>query len=448
MNKFYIIYITLLFIDYIQLLKNDNGLNITDTNYELNYSFTQNGSFEAFNSKYYSFINLKKLTNFSYQFCNSNQLFTYGTVNISTSNIIDYHNSYNINFIFNNDSKNITITPNNSIFNNKIKIEDNFIFFDKNCSNKLNQTNCKNNYCLKIESNEVNIFRLYIICHLFEYGGIYGVLIIPIGLFISLYGSIHHIITSVFYGMFFLFSLIQFISEELNIELNNDFYIVELIISGIIPGFILGFYLSHPDTKTIEFKREKIFFGSFLGMIIWNSFLYYIFIPLISSKELTIKIMRYITIIPMIIFSYLFYKIKKNKIIFLINTIIIGSYLVIYGLNLILGGFYYNRIQFINDFKFYDMKNPSLFMYLILNILLIISSFFYQINLRSKINKGKKKQKNIQKIKSEYPLDKSSSTLYDLDEENLSNEEENEVIEKDEEEYDENNNNNSYENLN
>ena len=441
MNKFFIIYITILYIGYIQLLKNDNKTKIYDVNYDLNYSFIDNLTLKAFNSKYYSYIKLKNLTNVNYR------AYTNGTLNIS----IDYINNFQ-NYFFNitfNDGSQINITPLNKILKNKIEVNNNsYIIFDIECyNNKLNICNCSNyTFCLNITSNEANILSFYIICHLFEYGGIYGVLIIPIGLFISLYGSIHHIITSIFYGIFYLFSLIQFISEEFTFDLYNDIYVVELIVSAILPGIILGFYLSNPDTKTVEFKREKIFFGSFLGMIIWNSFLYYISIPLISSNENNIKIMRYITIIPMIIFGIIFYKTKKNKIFFIINTIIVGSYLVIYGLNLILGGFYYNRIIFNNNFKFYDMENPSLLMYLILNIILIITSFFYQIYVRSNKDKGKKKQKKIKKVESEYQLDKSSSTLNDADNENISEQEENETSENNEEEFNQNYNNLSNEN--
>ena len=37
MNKFFIIYITILYIGYIQLLKNDIKTKIYDVNYDLNY---------------------------------------------------------------------------------------------------------------------------------------------------------------------------------------------------------------------------------------------------------------------------------------------------------------------------------------------------------------------------------------------------------------------------
>ena len=427
MNKFFIIYITLLFIDYIKLLKIDNNNSISDVNYELNYSFIQNDTLKIFNSLYYSQIFLKNLTNITY---NSTET---GSVNIT---IYYSDKNYKIIFTLNNSNDTLIITPENKILNSKIQTNNNsIILFNNECFNEPYDCNCSNLiYCLNISQNEANILSFYIIHHLFENSGIYGIFIIPIGLFISLYGSIHHIITSIFYGIFFLFSIIQFISEEFNFDLGNDIFIVELVISSIIPGGALGFYLSNSDTKTPEFKREKVLFGSFLGMIIWNSLLYYIYIPLISRNEFNIKLMKYITIIPMIIFSIIYYKIKKNKIYFLINTIIIGSYLTIYGLNLILGGFYYDRIIFHEKFVFYSMETPHLLIYLIINILLLIFSFIYQLNIRYITDKGKNKNKKIRKILSEHSLDHSSSTLNDLNEtyKNLSNEEEKEFNGKEE----------------
>jgi competence protein ComGC len=80
------------------------------------------------------------------------------------------------------------------------------------------------------------------------------------------------------------------------------------------------------------------------------------------------------------------------------------------------------------------METPHLLIYLIINILLLIFSFIYQLNIRYITDKGKNKNKKIRKIISEHSLDHSSSTLNELNEtyKNLSNEEEKEFNGKEE----------------
>ena len=183
------------------------------------------------------------------------------------------------------------------------------------------------------------------------------------------------------------------------IEYEENLFIIEsyskvvyIVVVGVIIGGGLGLVLSNENTKTKKFWVQKIFFGIFFGAIFWKSLLYFCFIPIFAFEEhyqITIRIMRFLIIIPMLLFGFLFYKSKRIKKSFLLNTSISGSYIVINGLNYIIGGFYDETI----NFYYFDLyEKIPLKMYLIIYIILILFSSIYQYIRRIMKNKEKKKK--------------------------------------------------------
>ncbi len=338
--------------------------------------------------------------------------FTFFTIlnnNSNTNEIVICIDSFKENKTL-NCSKKFSFQLESNFSNTTVIIKNNYsIYINKSCYEDPSKCNIETDNRYYLEINEISHT---IMTHFFLNGGIYGFFIIPIGIFISFYGSIHYIITSSLYGIFFLFSFLNLITEENPSIIESTSKVVYIVVVCVIIGGGLGLFLSEKNTKTKKFLRQKIFFGIFFGAIFWKSLLYFCFIPIFAFEDhyqIIIRIMRFLIIIPMLLFGFLFYKSKRIKKSFLLNTSISGSYIVINGINYIIGGFYDETINF-HYFDLYE-KIP-LKMYLIIYIILIFFSSIYQYIRR--IMKNKEKNKNKREIKdnnrnNEYILDKSIS---------------------------------------
>ena len=418
MNKIYYV-ISILFFKYI--------LSIS-VNSELSHSkILKDESFYIFDGQ--NFIELK-INNNSEGNCtyfNETDIiegnFTFLTFlnnNANTNKIVICIDSFKENKTL-NCPKNYSFQLDSTFSNTTVIIKNNYsIYINKSCYEDLSKCNNETDNRYYLDINEKKISHT-IMTHFFLNGGIYGFFIIPIGIFISFYGSIHYIIASSLYGIFFLFSFINFLIEENLFIIESYSKVVYIVVVGVIIGGGLGLVLSNENTKTKKFWVQKIFFGIFFGAIFWKSLLYFCFIPIFAFEEhyqITIRIMRFLIIIPMLLFGFLFYKSKRIKKSFLLNTSISGSYIVINGLNYIIGGFYDETI----NFYYFDLyEKIPLKMYLIIYIILIVFSSIYQYIRRIMKNKEKNKNKNKREIKdnirnNEYILDKSVS-IFDFSDE-------------------------------
>lgn len=393
-------------------------------NSELSHSKILNdGSFYIFDGQNYIELKINNNSEGNCTYFNETDIiegnFTFLTIlnnNSNTNEIVIYIDFCKENKTL-NCSKNFSFQLDSNFSNTTVIIinKNDSIYINKSCYEDPSKCNIETDNRYYLEINEKKISHT-IMTHFFLNGGIYGFFIIPIGIFISFYGSIHYIITSSLYGIFFLFAFLNFLTEENPVFIESISKVVYIVVVCVIIGGGLGLVLSNKNTKTKKFLKQKIFFGIFFGAIFWKSLLYFCFIPIFAFEDhyqITIRIMRFLIIIPMLLFGFLFYKSKRIKKSFLLNTSISGSYIVINGLNYIIGGFYDETINF-HYFDLYE-KIP-LKMYLIIYIILIVFSSIYQYIRRIMKNKEKNKNKNKREIKdnirnNEYILDKSISNF-------------------------------------
>jgi len=304
--------------------------------------------------------------------------------------------------------------PPNTYFNLKIK-NNTIIYFGRNLAyitfNKpflfdLDETFIDNfNYSLIIfksnkESNSTNISSCkitdlsndsieYNICFLGNYTflsfgeiifikyEIISYIIVLLGFFIILYGVNYHLLGMIFHFAIFIYFFIKDLVELFG-NFPSQIYPIFLLIFALISGIMISIFLGISNNVSKKDKIIKIIYGCIFGFFLFKTMFYYIifFSPL--NTEIYAIFLFIFTLLgagtgfSMIIFDSL------NKYFFISCSSIPGSFYIVKGIGYIIGGYYSDIITSKKTLKFTDGKG-KIVMYLILQILLIIGFFVFQI---------------------------------------------------------------------
>ena len=196
------------------------------------------------------------------------------------------------------------------------------------------------------------------------------------GFLIVLYGSSHYIL-----GMIFQFSIFLYFFIKDSIELFYKFAAANhplFILTGstISGGVICYIAINLEEKKKIIIM--KTIYGGIFGYFLFKSIFYYIVIFNSSIKVLYITSLFIFTVIGFIggyIFVYLDF---FENLLFMVCSIIPGSYYIMKGISFIIGGYYSDIIAVKNELIFDSVPKRKILIYLFLQILIIVLSFLNQ----------------------------------------------------------------------
>ena len=210
-------------------------------------------------------------------------------------------------------------------------------------------------------------------------------IIVLLGFFIILYGVDYHLLGMIVHFTIFIYFFIKDLVELFG-NFPSQIYPIFLLIFALISGIMISIFLGISNNVSKKDKIKKIIYGCILGFFLFKTMFYYIifFSPLNTEiYEIFLFIFTLLgagTGFSMIIFDTL------NKYFFISCSSIPGSFYIVKGIGYIIGGYYSDIITSKKSLKFTDGKG-KIVMYLILQILLIIGSFVFQINyINFKIN--------------------------------------------------------------
>ena len=270
------------------------------------------------------------------------------------------------------------------------KITSHFIIFkNNNESNSINISLCDTD--LSIDSIKYNIC-FYGDDTFLSFGEIIFIkyeiisyIIVLLGFFIILYGVDYHLLGMIFHFAIFIYFFIKDLVELFG-NFPSQIIPIFLLSFALISGILIYIFLGSSNIVSKKYKIIKIIYGCILGFFLFKTMFYYIifFSPL--NTEIYAIFLFIFTLLgagtgfSMIIFDTL------NKYFFISCSSIPGSFYIVKGIGYIIGGYYSDIITSKKSLKFTDGKG-KIVMYLILQILLIIGSFVFQINyINFKIN--------------------------------------------------------------
>lgn len=210
----------------------------------------------------------------------------------------------------------------------------------------------------------------------------FSYILIIFGYFLLLYGAYHFSIGVVFHVTLFLFFYFNDIFEiSLNCEINNIIYLY--IFLCLIIGISMGIILNTDKKNNKKYLLLKVFHGCSLGFSFYKILIiYYIFFgsSIESDKNNTIYFGISIVFIFLGVLLNLFNPFKQY--IFLPASAIAGSYYFVKGIKYVIGGYYSENfaIRYSINFGYVNEKTEIICTYLIMTIILIIFSIFFQIN--------------------------------------------------------------------
>ena len=202
-------------------------------------------------------------------------------------------------------------------------------------------------------------------------------IIVLLGFFIILYGVDYHLLGMIIHFTFFIYFFIKDLVELFG-NFPSQIIPIFLLSFALISGILIYIFLGSSNIVSKKYKIIKIIYGCILGFFLFKTMFYYIifFSPL--NTEIYAIFLFIFTLLgagtgfSMIIFDIL------NKYFFISCSSIPGSFYIVKGIGYIIGGYYSDIITSKKSLKFTDGKG-KIVMYLILQILLIIGSFVFQI---------------------------------------------------------------------
>ena len=215
----------------------------------------------------------------------------------------------------------------------------------------------------------------------------FAYILIVFGCYLLLYGAYHFSIGVIFHVTLFLFYFLNDLFEiSLNCEITELIYLY--IFLCLIIGISMGIFLNTDKKDNKKYLILKIFHGCSFGFSFFKILIhYYLLIDEIekygeSDKNNEIYFAASIIFIFIGTTLNLFNPFKKY--IFLPASATAGSYYFIKGITYVIGGYYSENIllRYKLSLEYLDIgfKVEIILTYLILTILLIIFSVFYQIN--------------------------------------------------------------------
>ncbi len=218
----------------------------------------------------------------------------------------------------------------------------------------------------------------------------FSYILIVFGFFLLLYGAYHFSIGVFIHVTLFLFFWVNDIFDiTIKYEISKLIYLY--IFLCLIVGISMGIFLNTDKKDNKKYLLLKIFHGCSLGFSFFKILIhYFLLIFNIFENNNDDVFDKNNQIYFAVSFIFIFLGIALNlfnpfkKYIFLPSSAIAGSYYFVKGIKYVIGGYYSEnyilRYKLTLDYLKYGFKVEIIVTYLIMTILLIIFSIFYQIN--------------------------------------------------------------------
>lgn len=400
--KTYINIIILFFLYFLPLIKSSDSE--CGVNYELSYYANNSRSIFISESFYYIYIENKVSSLYEANATNPSYYFKYIVNELSDTERIKF-------IISKNEQMSSLILSCNAKLPLRyqkrllVNCDD-----DKNSNLSINFTsNGNNNGNISFDNNTYHIVldvstrkHFVILNALYNDSQIYGNIIIFFGMFITLYGAYYSKFTMIIYSICLTFTLIKEVQEILSTSLDFEIdFFPFIIISALIIGGFLGYLFAYH-------LPEHPFMGFLFGMILYYLISIYCVIPIISNYPsciawYNIMINNFVALVVALFFGFLWNKLTKKQIgskLTVISTSFVGSYMMIYGVSLFVGGYFLEKPFYIlfNNVKKEIVKKywtNEMFFYLGLFFGLFILSFLFQLHTLVAFNFSNKKEDKI-----------------------------------------------------
>jgi len=203
-------------------------------------------------------------------------------------------------------------------------------------------------------------------------------LMVFIGVFLCLYGRAHYIFSIYFEfaGCFYFFMVDLF---ELFITFDSAPIPFYLLSAGLISGFLIAI-LGNMSIKNLKILSvTKIIKACIIGYYFIKSLFYYIsgYTPINSS--LFFSFICIFMILGGLGEYLLSLKFKTDQIIFILSSILCGSFYITKGISYVVGGYFSDLLTSIYDLKYNDDAKSRVTFFLVLHISLIIGALLFQI---------------------------------------------------------------------
>ena len=211
------------------------------------------------------------------------------------------------------------------------------VWKDNKISIKCSSQNDKTLKCADIDLREHKFITFDFDRLISELGGIFSYLLILYGFFSLRRGYVYFNLTVIFYGSF---GFILFVREffqllELNDHLNSEDEDSERILITVF-SFTLIICILYGYVCHLSKYLKYITFGFINGLIISKIFYYFLIKAINDNYFLTYFLIELFTcLVMMVLFIFLQ---NKYTIVNIINIVIISSYGIIYGVNILCGG--------------------------------------------------------------------------------------------------------------
>jgi len=247
----------------------------------------------------------------------------------------------------------------------EIKIKKSIFFSHKEINNRNIVNNI--NYNLFIIINETKVNKIIIVEEIFKNNELISFFFLFSGSFIMLYGAYYYKLSLIIHFTLFLYNIIILIFVDINI-FNYEY----ILLFSFISGLLVYIFLSTEDRESKRFKIQKIIYGGVLGCFLHKIIIYYInyymnsFI--INNDDIEkYNIIYYITFFLFIlIFGVINYFIPDKWAFLPCSTISTSFYII-------------NSLDCIIDIKTEEDETESFLTSIIIQVLIIFCSFFYQI---------------------------------------------------------------------
>lgn len=250
-----------------------------------------------------------------------------------------------------------------SLIHHRYKEEENNIYFtliwDKNGKNEIS-LDCNLDYvdkmkCASIDLSDHDFTTFDYDRKIFDYGGIFSYLLILYGLFSLRTGYVYFNLTVLFYCSFGYILLIREIFEflELNKKLNSEDE-KSLLIINIVFYFSLFTCILYGLVCHISKYLKYITFGFIDGLIFAKIIYYFLLRILLLGNRVEKLITSYLTteiIICLLMMLLFIIAQNKNDIINISNIVLISSYGIIFGINILFGGLPFIPYYILGDGK-------------------------------------------------------------------------------------------------
>ena len=293
---------------------------------------------------------------------------------------------------------------NMSFIHHKYKEEENNIYFtliwDKNDKNEIslecNLDNVDKMKCASIDLSDHKFITFDYDKLIFDYGGIFSYLLILYGLFSLRNGYVYFNLTVLFYCSFGYILLIREIFEflELNNNLNSEDE-KSLLIINIVFYISLFTCILYGLVCHISKYLKYITFG-FIDGLIFAKIIYYFLLRIIllenRADKLTTSYLITEIIICLLMMILFIIAQNKNDIINISNIVLISSYGIIFGINILFGGLPFIPYYILGDEKEKERlkEGDSIIIYSGIFIVLLIYGYYKNhINFKIAIH-GKK----------------------------------------------------------